>query len=680
MPGESFGRRGSGETAGFATEALGCGSERALLRFVNWYLCKMRNGLGDSAPGKTARGAKSPSLLIPMTAALLLAGGVLQGQITVPKYKGPVEAPTLRQPTLPTPPATTPDATVVEFPIVRVNDQIIDNSDYLRAQQLLTEEAQETNMPPAQLEQRQKDLLRDLIDTQLLLSRGKELDINADAEVVRQLDEIRKKYHFNSMEELEKAVRESGTSYEDFKAKISNDIITEEVERDEVARKLTQPTAKQEQAFYDEHKQEFAEAEQVRLSEILIPTPDDATDAQIAQAQAKANDVEAKLKAGASFDDLAKQASGGPNADSGGDLGEFKRGQLGSSVLEDPTFALQAGESTAPIRTRQGFVILKVTEHTQAGIPPLSAVKDQIEQAMYMQAMQPALRAYLTDLREKAFIDIAPGYTDTAASPKETKPVFAAATQPTVKKKVAQKARLDRARAAAAAAKAQAASAATAKTTGGATASPASLVSGKKQKKIKREKIRYGQMPRNALPDTPEETAVTSSGEGPGVASSGQPPTEEAIAPADESNTVAANVDLLAPVAPERKKTRFADREAEVAKARAATKVAKAKQKVAMVAPPLTAEEKATQQTQGAALGLSGDTASKKKKKRVKGAPKERIQEAPPAPPAPKPEETPIPPKSVRDNGEPVVAPPPSNLPPPATDAQPAGSTPAPAQ
>jgi hypothetical protein len=74
----------------------------------------------------------------------------------------------------------------------------------------------------------------------------------------------------------------------------------------------------------------------------------------------------------------------------------------------------------------------------------------------------------------------------------------------------------------------------------------------------------------------------------------------------------------------------------------------------------MAAEEKAAQQMQSAPLGLSGDTAAKKKKKRVKGAAKERLQEQAPAPPKPKPEATPIPPKSVRENGEPVVSPPPA--------------------
>ena len=90
-------------------------------------------------------------------------------------------------------------------------------------------------------------------------------------------------------------------SFEDFKSNISGNVITQEVVRDEVARRL-QPTQAQKQAFYEAHKQDFTQPEQVRLSEILIPTPADASDAAVAQAKAKAEDVEAKLKAGVKFE------------------------------------------------------------------------------------------------------------------------------------------------------------------------------------------------------------------------------------------------------------------------------------------------------------------------------------------------------------------------------------------
>ena len=581
---------------------------------------------------------------------------------------------------LPAPAAVSPGATVVEYPIARVNDQIIDNSDYQREREELVQQAQQKKLSAADLEQLEKDQLRDMIDWQLLLSRGKELEINADAEVIRQLDEIRKEHNLDSMDALDKAVRDSGMSVEDFKQKIKEDVITQEVVRDEVARNL-RLTAKEEQAYYEAHKQDFQSPEQVRLSEILVPTPDNATQAQIDQAQAKANDVVAKLKAGAKFEDLAKQYSGGPNADAGGDLGAFKRGQL-AKILEDQTFSLQPGESTAPIRTRQGLVVLKATEHQAAGIQPLSAVDQQVQQAMYETAIQPALRTYLTDQREKAYIEIAPGFVDTGASAKQTKPVFSGATPPPAKK-VTQKERMNALRAASttapapavsskkAAASPSATSAATPQADSAVSAPMMAMVTGKKPKKIRREKIRYGQMPRNSLPASPEEALTSAADQGPGAPDNGAATAVGAMMTpaADQSTNLAANAEPVGPPAPERKKTRYSDRAPTEAQTKTKAKAVKAHEKAIATPAGPTAEEKAVEQAQSAPLGLNGDTATKKKPKKVKGAAKERIQEAPPTPPAPKPDATPIPPKSVRDNGEPTVTPPPSNLPPVAAPA-----------
>src|SRR6202789_2328116 len=364
---------------------------------------------------------------------LLALPGVVQAQ--APRYQSPLGMPQAPQPqlTLPVTPPITPNGVVVEDVVAHVNDLIISRSDVERAEQALAEENRQANATPAEAADRQKNLLRDMIDKQLLLSRGKELSINADAEVIRRLDDIRKQNHLDTMEDLERAARSQGVSFEDFKAGIRDSIITQMVVRDEVGRKL-QMTQSQEQAYYDAHKQDYTQPEQIKLSEILIPTPADANDASIAQAQAKAEGLTSQLKGGADFAGLAKANSGGPTAAQGGELGMYKRGALGQ-VLEDQTFNLKPGEWTAPIRTKQGFVILKVTDHQAAGAAPLKDVEQQVQEGMYTDAMAPALRAYLTKLREDAAIDVRAGYVDTGASPKETRPVYTAYAPPVVKKK-----------------------------------------------------------------------------------------------------------------------------------------------------------------------------------------------------------------------------------------------------
>jgi peptidyl-prolyl cis-trans isomerase SurA len=135
---------------------------------------------------------------------------------------------------------------------------------------------------------------------------------------------------------------------------------------------------------------------------------------------------------------VAKKNSAGPSAGQGGDLGVFKRGTL-AKELEDRTFAMKSGEVTDVIRTKQGYVILKVTDHEMAGIPPMKDVSAKIMDALYYEKLQPALRAYLTKLREEAYIKVAEGYVDSGHSANETQPVETAAAKQTDAKNLKKK-------------------------------------------------------------------------------------------------------------------------------------------------------------------------------------------------------------------------------------------------
>jgi peptidyl-prolyl cis-trans isomerase SurA len=214
-------------------------------------------------------------------------------------------------------------------------------------------------------------------------------------------------------------------------------------------------TKEEAQKFYDEHKADLEQPESIRLSEILVapklaadaapasPNPADANnpsapaaqnpvanpaakqaaeEAALAAAKAKADDLLEQIHKGASFDDIAKKSSDGPSASQGGELGVFKRGAL-AKELEDKTFAMKTGDVSDVIRTKQGYVILKVTEHQKAGIPEMKDVAPKIQDALYYEKLQPALRAYLTKLREEAYIKIASGFLDSGASPNQTQPI-----------------------------------------------------------------------------------------------------------------------------------------------------------------------------------------------------------------------------------------------------------------
>jgi peptidyl-prolyl cis-trans isomerase SurA len=367
-------------------------------------------------------------------------------------------------------------AQVVEEIITRVNNQIITKSEYDRSKDQLRDEVKQQDSANADklYAEREKDVLRDLIDQQLLLDKGKDLGISGDTDLIKQLDQMRKEMKLESMEDLEKEAVKQGISWEDFKQNMRNKIITQKVIGEEVGSHLS-ITKDEEQKFYDDHKKDMEQPEFIRLNEILVApktvtpavpagsasptaqtspqtsaapgTPASPADeaarqaadaAALSAAEAKANDLLKQIRDGANFEDVAKKFSDGPSAADGGSLGVFERGKL-AKELEDKTFAMKAGEVTDVIRTRQGYVILKVLDHQMAGIPPLKDALPKIQDALYYQKLQPALRAYLTKLREDAYIKYADGYVDTGASPNQTQPIETASAKEADAKKLKKK-------------------------------------------------------------------------------------------------------------------------------------------------------------------------------------------------------------------------------------------------
>ena len=564
----------------------------------------------------------------------------------------------------------------VEDIIARINDQIITSSDYDRAQKELDQEGRQRGASMQEVSEAHRDLLRNLIDQQLWLSKGKELGVTGETELVNRLNEIRKQYNLASMEDLEKAAKEQGVSFEDFKANIRNGIITQEVMRDEVGRRIS-VTPGEAQRYFELHKQEYVQVENVRLSEILIPTGEAGATTEdpqkLAEAQAKAKEVEAKLKAGQDFSQVARTYSAGSTANEGGDLGQYKRGAL-AKVIEDQVFVLKAGEYTQPIRTRQGMAIFKVVEHTPGGVPEFKDVEQDVEQAYYMSKMEPAIREYLTKMRDDAYIEIKPGFTDTGASPnKLVVPIsYSTYTPPATKKKK----KVERVRfrenthyreksapAAAAATTTEPAAASTAATATTATAATTqqatkttTTATASTLKPGKKEKIRYGKAPQETLPDAPSLK------------------TEDAGATMQQTASTANEpANPLETTDKPTQKTRYSARAKEPKQPKGQ---AQQVQKQAMTAEAPDAAEVADRQTQSAPLGLNGDAASKKKKKDTTAGEKTRYSERAKEPAQPGQTPTPTPITPVPGAPAPAAQQPQAPAPP----AQPAPQQPAPQQ
>jgi len=318
----------------------------------------------------------------------------------------------------PAKPAFTGEGKVVEEIIARVNNQIITSSELEKARSAAVEEAQQEcsgRCTPEQLqvavEDRQKFALRDLIDQSLLAQRGKDMGVNVEGEVVKQLDQVRIQNKLESMEKLESAVTKEGLNWDDFKNNIRNKLLTQEVIRREVGSHIT-IGREDAMKYYEAHKKEFVKPEQVALRAIEIST-DAKKEADLADLKKKAEDLLRRVKDGEDFATLAKRFSDGSTAQQGGYLGVYKRGEL-SKQLEDQVFAMKKNQLTDVIETKQGYLILQVLERYEEGEQPFEKVENEIMDHLYSERMEPALREYLKTLREQSYVVVKPGYQDMA--------------------------------------------------------------------------------------------------------------------------------------------------------------------------------------------------------------------------------------------------------------------------
>jgi peptidyl-prolyl cis-trans isomerase SurA len=306
----------------------------------------------------------------------------------------------------------------VEEIIARVNNEIITRSDLDKARAATEEETKQEcqgKCTPEQLRQeiedRQKNTLRELIDQSLLVQRGKDMGLNVEPEVIKRLDQLRQQNKIDSMEDLEKAVTAQGSNWEDFKNNIRNGILTQRVIGNEVGSHIT--IGKDEvQKYYNEHKQEFVRPEQVALREIEVST-EGKKDEELAELKKKAETALKRVKDGEDFGEIAKRFSDSSTAKQAGFLGVYKRGEL-SKELEDIVFKMKKNELTDVMDTKQGYLVLQVLERYEAGEQPLNKVENEIMDHLYSERMEPALRHYLKTLREQSYVVIKPGYQDIA--------------------------------------------------------------------------------------------------------------------------------------------------------------------------------------------------------------------------------------------------------------------------
>jgi foldase protein PrsA len=232
-----------------------------------------------------------------------------------------------------------------------------------------------------------KQALTQMVQQTLLdqYARDKKVAVSQD-EVNKREDEIKKKYPAGQFEQL---VKQQGYTEQDVQNILKGQIILEKAVAPQIH--VSEADIK---AYFDKNHALFDKPEQVRARHILV------TDAKTA------NTVLAKLKAGGSWDALAKQYSTDPSTkDKGGELSFFGRGQM-VPQFQDAAFGAKVGQIVGPVKSPFGYHVIQVEEKKPAQKATLASTHDQIKQTLSGQQQNAQAPIFIQGLRANAKIDV----------------------------------------------------------------------------------------------------------------------------------------------------------------------------------------------------------------------------------------------------------------------------------
>jgi peptidyl-prolyl cis-trans isomerase SurA len=301
------------------------------------------------------------------------------------------------------------DLKPIDEVIVRVNAGVIMRSAFESAQRELLDELKRKNLSPEELEKQFNEykprLLDDLINSQLLVQRAKDLSINVDAQVNQQILLLMKESNCDSDKCLEQKMREAGLDIEEYRRIIGEKFSRDAVLGQEVYRRLLMSqTEKEKREFYEKNKQTiYVEPGEVTLSNIFIAFGKDQD-----QALARAKEIVVQARGGAvDFKTLAQKYTESESGKKDPSLGTFKIPELKPEVKAVVENA-KAGDVTDPIKLETGYSVFHVDqrkEQNQLGFDD-ERVQNHIGRSLIDQHMGDEVEVYLTKLRNDAFIEI----------------------------------------------------------------------------------------------------------------------------------------------------------------------------------------------------------------------------------------------------------------------------------
>jgi peptidyl-prolyl cis-trans isomerase SurA len=209
-------------------------------------------------------------------------------------------------------------------------------------------------------------------------------------------DDIREK--FGDRVTMLKTLQAQGMTLEQFRKDLLDHYIETGLRSENVQKNIIISPYKIE-TYYKTHPDEFKLEDQVKLRMIVLnkPSPDDTNTLDLAR------EIASKIKAGASFVEMAGVYSQGSQQHQGGDWGWVERSVL-RKELSDVAFNLKPGQISDPIDTSDSAYLMLVEDKKPAHLRPLTDVRDDIEKNLRIQEQARQSKEWIDGLRKKTYI------------------------------------------------------------------------------------------------------------------------------------------------------------------------------------------------------------------------------------------------------------------------------------
>lgn len=302
---------------------------------------------------------------------------------------------------------------VIDEVVAQVNDGVITLSRIKREMKSIidseVEQGKTKEEAQRMVNERQGELIANLINEELLMQRSKELGLEreVEAQVNQRFLQIMQQYNLKTLDALYVEMRRTGVEPDDIRELWRKQSTREMVIQQEVQRKeYWRPNSSELQAYFKAHPAKFTTPETVTISEIFLSFAGN-TEAAVRE---KAQRLVTELRAGADFAKMVAENSDRPDAaKTNGKIETIAVNEL------DPKFAgpiknLKAGGYADPIEIDQvGLVILRVDERSAAS-NETQFNENAVRMAILAEKAPEAGRKFMSSLREDAYIKINDNY------------------------------------------------------------------------------------------------------------------------------------------------------------------------------------------------------------------------------------------------------------------------------